>query len=462
MMRLIIAFVVVLLAASANAQAATLTQTGSTLRYTADSDKTNVVTFTELSAGNIEVQRGGADNDAITGTGCTEDVIGTTFSCTGITAVVANGGGGGDTLDASGLTTARATLDGGDGDDHLRGGAAADSISGGAGIDSVTAAGTPVSVSLNDVADDGTAGEGDNVHSDIEDVTVSSGSTATVAGSGAGNVLTVTTGDGTISGGAGSDTLQGGTGDDAIDARDGYADRVACGPGMDSVKADQLDQVYADCENVTREPVVGGADDRPPTVTWSAPSSGAALSAAVPTTLAVDATDDRGVAKVQFFDDDRLVCEDTAAPYTCAYAPRGGDVGRDTLSARAIDTAEQATSAIQAVTVNRFTPRSLSLKLSPARDRKAPYRFNVSGALGLPTQVARTQGCSQGQVTITVKSGTKTVATRHASVSRVCEYRLRITFSHRPGKDRLKFSARFAGNDVMAAKSATSRTGRTR
>ena len=61
--------------------------------------------------------------------------------------------------------------------------------------------------------------------------------------------------------------------------------------------------------------VPGGADDRPPTVTWTAPAQRRAFRGNALTTLAVDATDDRGLASVQFFDDDRLLCEDTAAPY---------------------------------------------------------------------------------------------------------------------------------------------------
>ena len=58
----------------------------------------------------------------------------------------------------------------------------------------------------------------------------------------------------------------------------------------------------------------GPFDDRPPTLAWTAPAAGVSLSANSPTTLAVNATDDRGLARVQFFDDDRLLCEDTAAP----------------------------------------------------------------------------------------------------------------------------------------------------
>jgi Ca2+-binding RTX toxin-like protein len=479
MTRRIVVTTALLLAMPASAHAATLTNLGGTLRYTAAAGKPNAVTLTQDTLG-VTVTRG-PDDDPITGTGCAETSPGTVFVCAGVTTVVADGGDGNDTLNASGLTAANAslaggagddtltggagndTLDGGDGDDGLRGGRGADAFFGGAGIDRAFFDARPLlGVSLNNLPGDGD--DNDNVHSDVEDVEANpgAGAPATLTGSDAGNVLILTSGSGVITGGNGNDTLQGADGDDLFNADDGFADRVFCGGGVDTVHADQLDQVYSNCENVTRRNVIGGADDRPPVVTWSAPSSGDSLSAADPTTLAVGASDDHGIAKVQFFDDDRLVCEDTAEPYTCAYAPRGGDVGRDTLSARAIDTADQATSAIQAVTVNRFTPRSLSLKLGPTRDRKAPYRFNVNGTLGLPAQVARTQGCSQGQVTITVKSGSKTVATRHASVSRVCEYRLRITFSHRPGKNKLKFSARFTGNTVMAAKSATSRTGRTR
>jgi Ca2+-binding RTX toxin-like protein len=455
MTRRIVLAAALLLAAPASANAATLTKTGSTLVY-AGGGAPNTVTFTQTGA---DVTVTAADGDPISPSGCGGGLPGT-FICTGITAVVASGNGGNDALDASGLTTARATLSGGDGDDALTGGGAADSISGGAGIDSVAYA-TAASVSLNDLADDGAPNERDNVRSDVEDVTVASG---TLVGSAAGNTLHVVGGGGTITGGDGSDTLEGSTGDDTINARDGFADRVFCDAGTDTVTADQLDQVYSNCENVTRQNVVGGADDRPPVVTWSAPASGAELSANSPSTLAADVTDDHGVARVEFYDDERLVCSDDAAPYTCAYAPRGADVGRDTLIARAVDSADQATSVVQAVTVGRFAPKAFTLKLSPSRDRKAPYKFNLSGKLTLPDVVSRSQGCNGGQVSISVKAGSKTVATRRATLSRVCEYRLRVTFNHRPSRktSRLKFSARFAGNDVMSAKSASSRTGRTR
>jgi len=195
-------------------------------------------------------------------------------------------------------------------------------------------------------------------------------------------------------------------------------------------------------------------------VTWTAPAAASSLSADKPTTLTVSATDDHGVAKVQFLDDDRLVCEDTVAPYTCDYAARGGDVGRDTLIARAVDTADQASSAVQAVTVRRFSARKLTLKLNPGRDTHAPYRFQVTGNLTLPPAVSRTQGCQGAEVSIIVRAGGKIVATRRLTLSRVCGYQRRIDFSSRPGT-RPRFTAKFLGNDVMQPISAPSRTGRT-
>jgi hypothetical protein len=489
MMRRIAVLCALTLAAPASAHASTLVKSGATLTYTAAAGKTSAVTFTEGTPGTVEVQRGAGDDDTITlASGCQTISAGTHYLCPGagdgapVTAVVADAGDGNDTLDASGLTAARATLIGGAGDDTLGGGAAddtlsggdgddtllhdagADSLSGGAGLDrALVDPGRSLSVSLDDVANDGVPGEGDDVHSDIEDVIADPGAsgTATLIGDAAGNLLSVTGGRAVITGGGGADELLGSPGDDTIDARDGWPDRVSCGGGTDTVQTDQLDEVASDCEAVNTQNVVGGADDRPPAIAWSSPPSGAALSADAPTTLAVDASDDHGVARVEFYDDDRLVCTDTAAPYTCAYSPRGGDVGRDTLIARAVDTADQSTSVVQAITVDRFALPRLSLKLSPSRDARAPYRFHLSGHLTLPAVVARSQGCTGATVTLSAKVGGKTVTTRRATVTRTCDYATRVTFGHRPGT-RIRFTARFEGNAVMQPKTSPAKTGRTR
>jgi hypothetical protein len=49
------------------------------------------------------------------------------------------------------------------------------------------------------------------------------------------------------------DRFFGGTGNDRIDDRDGNRDIIDCGPGRDSVIADQLDKVARNCERVRRK-----------------------------------------------------------------------------------------------------------------------------------------------------------------------------------------------------------------
>jgi hypothetical protein len=213
------------------------------------------------------------------------------------------------------------------------------------------------------------------------------------------------------------------------------------------------------CETVTVEAAPGGPfDDRAPLLSWAAPGAQASLSPDTPTTLRVDASDDRGLAKVQFLDDDRVVCEDAAAPYECAFQPRGGDVGRNTLVAIAVDTAGQTTSVVRAVTVRRFTSPGLTLKLQPSRDRRAPYNFRATGLLRRPTTVAPSQGCS-GQVVIRAKRGSKTVSTIRTRLNRKCEFDKRITFRSRVSS-RIRLTAKFEGNEIIGARSAPARTAR--
>jgi hypothetical protein len=142
---------------------------------------------------------------------------------------------------------------GGAGEDELDGGPGADGISGGPDRDSVSYAGAPVTVTLDGVANDGAAGEGDNIAPDVEDVFGTDGPDK-IVGNGAENTLDGNAGDDTITGGPGSDGLFGSEGDDRIDSRDGSVDRVDCGPGTDVAIVDSRDSVR-DCEQVGRDAV---------------------------------------------------------------------------------------------------------------------------------------------------------------------------------------------------------------
>jgi Ca2+-binding RTX toxin-like protein len=110
------------------------------------------------------------------------------------------------------------------------------------------------------------------------------------ADDGADNVVNTTPTPSTLSGGDGSDSLEGGSGNDAlrgnqgldthsggagddfIDSRGDKADVVSCGIGSDTVRADAVDSVAADCETVDR----AGAPPPPPPGPMPGPSPPAA------------------------------------------------------------------------------------------------------------------------------------------------------------------------------------------
>jgi RTX calcium-binding nonapeptide repeat (4 copies)/Thrombospondin type 3 repeat len=106
---------------------------------------------------------------------------------------------------------------------------------------------------------------------------VSAGSSADELSGGEGNdALDGGAGNDVLAGDQGADTIAGGAGNDRIAANDGVADEVTCGPGADTVAADTLDRVAADCESVTRTftaaPDTGADDGRPPRVEVGAPT----------------------------------------------------------------------------------------------------------------------------------------------------------------------------------------------
>jgi len=204
---------------------------------------------------------GGPGNDRLTGGVETEGLYGDNGKD------VLTGGDGND------------TLEGGDGNDRLTGGYGNDTlwpengddvVSGGGGRDSIefdpsadgadmVSGGTgsdtagfegrssSVTATLDDVADDGAPGEGDNIASDIENVNAGSGAD-TLVGNDADNYLnggdgpdSITGGDGDdqLSDGAGDDFLFGGNGDDNLYTTQG--DDVASGEGgSDTISADSV------------------------------------------------------------------------------------------------------------------------------------------------------------------------------------------------------------------------------
>ena len=171
--------------------------------------------------------------------------------------------GGGSDLVRVEIPHDGAKLVGGDGSDQLD----ADTTGpvdffGGAGFD-VAGFGysdADVTASIDDQPNDGAAGEGDNVHTDVEGIYGAYGNDHLygtdrrdqIDGGLGDDVIEGGAGDDTLSGNQGSDTVNGGPGDDRLDGAESphyeAADRLDCGDGFDYVSLDDLD-TYTSCEN---------------------------------------------------------------------------------------------------------------------------------------------------------------------------------------------------------------------
>jgi hypothetical protein len=237
------------------------------------------------------------------------------------------GGAGNDQVEGG---AGNDTVDGGPGDDELEFGAAgaalgvglgADDLRGGDGVDRLSYNDHPaaITLTLDGQPGDGSAGEGDNVHDDIETVIgttqndVMTGDELgqdlyghagqdTIDGAGGDDFLNGGSGEDVIRGGAGDDSLEGSadgdfldggpgrdlfTGDnecavqpctggsDEIQARDGEQDTVNCGVGADTAVVDAIDIVALDtqqgCENVDRG-AAGAAPEAPGTAAAALPT----------------------------------------------------------------------------------------------------------------------------------------------------------------------------------------------
>jgi Ca2+-binding RTX toxin-like protein len=220
-------------------------------------------------AGNDGVD-GGADADLVSG-GPGNDLLGG-----GDGADHVNGNDGADLLaggagnDQVAGEAGNDAVDGGPGDDELEFGAAdvapgvgagGDDLHGGDGVDRLSYNDHPaaITLTLDGQPGDGSAGEGDNVHDDIETV-IGTTQNDVLTGDDLGQDLYGHAGQDTIDGGGGDDLLNGGSGEDVIrggagdDALEGSADgdRLDGGPGRDLFEGDN------EC---TVQPCTGGSDE---------------------------------------------------------------------------------------------------------------------------------------------------------------------------------------------------------
>ena len=324
-------------AMAATADAATLVNADGVLTFTAAPGSRDIVTLRGGDDGTVTLRA--VSRKDVQPSGCTTlpTPAATEFDCAGVNSIVIDAGDGAD--DVSGgtagapMTVLRrsrrrharrrarpATCSTADPETTASWCDRGDVARGGSGIDEAQpwfGWNVSVSLSLDGAGNDGSAGAAANVLPDVENVRHTSNGASTIDGDDAANELTGSDGDDAIFGGGGSDSLSGNGGADMLVARDDAQDRVDCGAGADTALVDQFDQVGDSCETC-------GAKSSPSRARimlrrWPGPGRGARCSrpgrrrcvCARPTTAAC--------ARSRCFDDDRVVCTDSAAPFTCGY-----------------------------------------------------------------------------------------------------------------------------------------------
>ena len=195
----------------------------------------------------------------------------------------------------------------------------------------------------------------------------------------------------------------------------------------------------------------------PPVVRVTTPAE----RATVPTdnVLVAGTVEDVAVASVSVNGTPALVAADRSF---AAFVPL--ERGLNTLAVLATDTAGNTATEGRSVTYEeparkRVAPAGVTRELTPARDRRAPFRFRVTGRVILPRDVSVGDGCN-GLMLITVRSGKKTLAARTAQLLGSCAYKSgRFSWRTRrpfgPGRKQLTVSVRFTGNATLRGKAAS-------
>jgi Ca2+-binding RTX toxin-like protein len=263
----------------AGASASAVFQQGGTLHLVGFAGEANRFSIAKTGINNFRVVDTGAAIGNL-GPSCRLDGSPNAVVCSGeqvslIGNVQVDANDGADTVDAR-LAAVPVLLLGGPGNDTLTGGAGNDFLIGGDGLDVMDGQGGadtfagqngtdrvdyisrtgPIDASLDGQADDGAAGEHDNILDDVETIRGGSGNDSLV-GNGNRNFLIGGPGNDIIfgQGGAGDD-LNGGPGDDRLFAADGLSDDVSCGDGTDQAQVDLQDVFRVGvCEFVSRAPV---------------------------------------------------------------------------------------------------------------------------------------------------------------------------------------------------------------
>lgn len=490
-MRSAVIAVLALVCVPASAHAATLEVSGGELRYAATpGDFDNSVRFVEVDPDTVRVTNYPREPaDPISpGAGCAADPLTTAddFLCDGVSRAAATSDAGTDFLWAWAsewdgtttryefLSTIPITMNGGADRDYLRGGNASDALDAGAGNDTV----------------EGFYGSDNMAGGPGSDFVGGHYGRDRLAGDAGWDALHGGPDDDVLLGGDGTDELDGSEGNDVIGggadvdlaiyrsfteygAPRGAPLTVTLDDAPGDGQSGEEDNVLSDVENLR-----GGARDD---VLSDASGAEANLFEGFGGNDLINPGDGEDTVEAGAGDDAVDTRDSAVDVVACGegndtvYADERDTVGSDCERVNPRDPPPAALPAVQSPAAGglpqtgtvdtRAAARGLAVRVSPARDRRAPFAFLVKGRVRRPAGTDAAAACSQGRVSIAVRAGRRVLTAVSEEVKPDCTFERWLVFRgrrHFPRSGRLLLGMRFSGSQGLRPGDKARRVLRTR
>jgi hypothetical protein len=202
------------------------------------------------------------------------------------------------------------------------------------------------------------------------------------------------------------------------------------------------------------DPGPGGGETPPTTPTPTPVPPGGSLPNNVHTidqsgtVVAISPTSNVGIAKIEWFLGDRLICTVTGAPFTCTIVPKASDVGLQSLRVVITDKNGLTTVLSRQVLVPLFKARGVSISVKYQRASRGRVRRTITARVLMPNGVSAREACASSRINLVVTRNFRPFSNSQPSLDSVCSARLRIT-SRRGKRQIYAISARFGGNTVL-------------
>jgi chitinase len=103
---------------------------------------------------------------------------------------------------------------------------------------------------------------------------------------------------------------------------------------------------------------------------------------------------------------------------------------------------------------------TISFSVAPTRDRKAPFRYVLTGRVKPPkgTSASACRANARVAARVTRSPRSKLVGTKRTTLSDKCRFRVKLFFAKRTGNGRMRVAVTYAGNGVLKAAKSKSRS----